>query len=181
MTHWKPPPIGRGNGWTTFILGSCFGFFVASTLSGVLSLHVFSHDQTASLEITTTALRTLAAERHFPESNGWGLVHIFYGDNSHLPQQNTATASRWFGTSQQDYLVSQLLHGKRNGYFVDLTVNHAVKASKTYALETHYGWNGLCVAPNPESWESLSHRSCDVVAAHVGSKNDEDLFLFYDL
>ena len=176
MTHWRSLlQVGRGanrNGWTTFILGSFFGFFIASTLSGIVSLHVFSDDQAASADITTTALRALAAVRHFPESNGWGLVHIFYGDNSHLPQQNTATASRWFGEWQQDYLVSQLLHEKRNGYFVDLTANHAINSSKTYALETQYGWNGLCVAPNPDSWVSLSHRKCDVVA--VGSRMQEN-------
>ena len=45
--------------------------------------------------------------------------------------------------------MQALLGHKRGGYFIDLAANDAFVISNTYVLETHYGWHGLAVEPNP--------------------------------
>ena len=75
---------------------------------------------------------------------------------------------------RQDEVVSHLLHHKRHGYFVDLAANDAVRISNTYALETHWGWTGLAIEPNPVYWSGLSFRKCEVVAAVVAGPSSTD-------
>lgn len=118
------------------------------------------------------------------EGNGWKNIHVFYGNNSHLFDASDIPnpyfrANKWFSQYRQDEIVSKLLHGKRGGYFIDLAANDAVRISNTYALETHFDWNGLCLEPNPIYWTGLSYRKCHVVAAIAGSKTMEEvLFRF---
>lgn len=82
--------------------------------------------------------------------------------------------------ARQDEVVSKLLGGKRNGYFVDLAANDAVRISNTYALESKYDWRGLCIEANPTYWSSLSYRKCDVVGAVIGRREmDEVRFNFF--
>merc|ERR1719433_2070174 len=72
---------------------------------------------------------------------GWGqiLVPIAPGDE--------VLGSRGESHSQvgQDMLVQSLLRCKRNGFFVDLAANDAVKLSNTLMLERDFQWNGICV------------------------------------
>ena len=70
-------------------------------------------------------------------SNGWSTIHIFYGNASHIDQASKIPAEvlakrRWFSQLQQDELISRLLFGKRNGYFVDLAANDAVRISVSH-------------------------------------------------
>jgi hypothetical protein len=115
------------------------------------------------------------------EDKGWKEINVFYGDRSHIayasmiPQEYFG-AHQFFSQYRQDEVVIKLLQGKRNGYFVDLASNDAVRISNTYALETHYDWNGLCLEPNPAFWSSLSHRKCNVAAAVVGNANMDEVF-----
>lgn len=105
---------------------------------------------------------------------GWNTLHVFYGNTSHITQasqipNDVFTKKKWFSQLQQDELVSRLLRGKRNGFFVDLAANDAVRISNTYALETHYKWRGLCLEANPVYWSSLAYRPrCQTIAAVVG-------------
>lgn len=73
----------------------------------------------------------------------------------------------------QDYLVANILGCKRSGYFVDLAANDAKKLSNTVMLEQHYGWTGLCIEPNAEYHEGLSHRKCLAVDAVVGERTGD--------
>lgn len=77
----------------------------------------------------------------------------------------------WTGQVLQDLVVYQLL-GK-GGFFLDLAANHALMHSNTYALETFHNWTGLCIDGNPQPWESLSARTCQVVGAVVGQTTME--------
>ena len=45
--------------------------------------------------------------------------------------------------------MASILGYKRNGYFIDLAANDAVRLSNTRALERDYGWSGICIEPNP--------------------------------
>eukprot|EP00980_Cylindrotheca_fusiformis_P008217 scaffold1736_cov127-Cylindrotheca_fusiformis.AAC.31 len=88
----------------------------------------------------------------------------------------TRKAGKIFTSSM---IVAKLFHGKRNGYFVDLAAKDAVRISNTYALETFFGWNGICLELNSVYWGGLAYRKCHVVAAVVGNKSmDEVQFNF---
>lgn len=111
---------------------------------------------------------------------GWKNIHVFYGDESHLFDSTDVPtqyfkANKWFSQYRQDEIVSRLFRGKRGGFFIDLAANDAVRLSNTYALETSFGWNGLCLEPNPIYWTGLSYRKCQVVAAIVGNKTMEEV------
>jgi hypothetical protein len=109
--------------------------------------------------------------------DGWHAIHVFYGNSTHIGQASKippqvlakSESRRWFSQLQQDELVSRLLRGKRDGYFVDLAANDAIRISNTYALENFFGWHGLCIEANPVYWPSLAYRkNCVTVAAVVG-------------
>jgi hypothetical protein len=115
---------------------------------------------------------------------GWKQIHVFFGNTSHIADASSLpvpyfNANRWFSQYRQDEIISGLMYGKRNGYFVDLAANDAVRISNTYALETHFDWDGICLEPNSAYWSGLSYRKCHVVAAVVGSDSmDEVVFKF---
>lgn len=47
----------------------------------------------------------------------------------------------------QDVLVTSILNGKRNGYFVEFGATNGIDLSNTHLLETHFGWNGILAEP----------------------------------
>ena len=125
--------------------------------------------------------------------DGWSTIHVFAGNASHIvdasaipndyfyglgrdknssqPQQQ-----QWFSQVRQDFIVFNLLRGKRNGYFVDLAANDAIRISNTYALERQYNWTGICIEPNPVYWSSLSYRNnCHVVGAVIGERRMQEV------
>jgi Methyltransferase FkbM domain len=115
--------------------------------------------------------------------DGWKTLNIFYGTRFYLPkvsliEEEKFATSRFFSQCKQDEIVSKMFRNKRDGYFVDLAANDAVKLSNTYALETHFGWNGICIEANPSYWDGLSFRRCEVVGAVAGSDREEVKFNF---
>lgn len=78
----------------------------------------------------------------------------------------------WHGQCGQDALVSALLSGRRDGYFVDLAAHHPVFISNTRALERDYDWRGLCIEANPRYSMLLlaSRRKCHVVPVAVAER-----------
>ena len=103
-----------------------------------------------------------------------------------LPRSTSVSAPQLFpgekpgmrhSQCNQDCVVMALLQLKRGGFFVDLAANHPVTWSNTKALERDFGWNGVCVEPNPIYHNMLlKHRVCTVVAAAVGSREGTALF-----
>ena len=93
-------------------------------------------------------------------------------------RKDVLKCNTWFSQARQDELVFNLLHGKRGGYFVDLAANDALLMSNTFSLEHFFGWNGLCIEPNPLYWPGLSYRKCDLVAAVVARDREEVHFRF---
>lgn len=45
--------------------------------------------------------------------------------------------------SGQDLFIDRILHGKRDGTFLDIGCNHPIELSNTFALETELGWKGI--------------------------------------
>ena len=112
--------------------------------------------------------------------DGWKSINIFYGSHNHISNASAIpdgyfAANRWFSQYRQDEVVARLLKGKLKGYFVDLASNDAIRISNTYALETFLKWDGICLEPNPIYWNSLSYRTCQVVAAVVGNETMKEV------
>ena len=70
------------------------------------------------------------------------------------------------GQLKIDAWVVDIFQGKRDGFFIDLAANDAVRISNTITLE-RLGWNGLCIEAKPEHLKGLMHRRCAVVQAVV--------------
>ncbi len=100
--------------------------------------------------------------------SGWAIVAVYVGD-----QTDSSLNTRWTSQVGQDRTVTTLFRGKRNGFFVDLAANDAVKLSNTLTLEQEYGWNGICVEANPQYYEKLYLRRCQLVQAAVGKMDNE--------
>ena len=155
---------------------------------------------TSDMKLHPTELEAMVID------NGWSMGYFFTGDNRHIVDASAIPRDyfqqvHWFSQLRQDYLVSELLQKKRNGYFVDLAANDAIRISNTYgtlplnregfllsvvllifhptALERYFNWTGLCVEANSMYWSSLSYRKCTLIGAVVGrTRMEEVVFKF---
>lgn len=83
-------------------------------------------------------------------------------------------------TSQagQDYVVDQVLKGKRGGTFVDVGGYDGVTGSNTFFLETHRGWTGALVEPVPAQLaKAETIRTCPCHGLAVASTEGEADFI----
>lgn len=74
---------------------------------------------------------------------------------------------------QDKWVIFTALPFKRRGYFLDLAAADGVTHSNTYALEKLFGWQGICVEPNPEFLPTLTKRRNCIVDASVVSDRRE--------
>jgi hypothetical protein len=146
------------------------------------------HSQGTNIETRTSLVELLndgvpsstgcgKTSSHINDNNqGWKSIEVFYGKTQDLENER----SKWHSQATQDRIVISLLRDKREGFFIDLAANDARKLSNTYALERRFGWQGLCIEPNPEYWFDLSRfRTCKVVAAIVGQDRMEEIKFNY--
>lgn len=67
----------------------------------------------------------------------------------------------YYSLCGQDEWVLEMLNSKTNGFFIDLGAGDGITYNNTYALETQYGWNGICVENTSSHFQNLdSNRSC---------------------
>ncbi|CAJ1964949.1 unnamed protein product [Cylindrotheca closterium] len=102
-------------------------------------------------------------------NNSEGMVYKQYGRGSQVDQDRIVAALALALASQ----VAAAAEEEPSFYFVDLAANDPIQLSNTLLLEKK-GWHGLCVEPNPMYWYRLAHRQCDVAAAFVGSRQDQN-------
>lgn len=62
----------------------------------------------------------------------------------------------------QDYwVIHDVFKGKRDGFFLEMGATDGIYVSNTLVLERDYGWNGICVEPNPRDFANLQkNRNC---------------------
>lgn len=66
---------------------------------------------------------------------------------------------------------------KRKGFFLDLAAADGITHSNTYVLEKLFGWNGICIEPNPAFLKTLKKtRNCIVDGSVVSDKNESVMF-----
>ena len=85
---------------------------------------------------------------------------------------NLINSGEFKGQKDQDkWVLLSVLPFLRHGYFLDLAAADGVLHSNTYVLEKHFGWNGLCIEPNPEFYRQLvKNRCCQFESAVVSDK-----------
>lgn len=107
-------------------------------------------------------------------ASGWKSIDVYYG--------KPEVSKRVFNAQvNQDKIVLSLLSkdgtiavesatsDQTNGFFIDLAANDALYLSNTYALETYYGWKGLCFEPNPKYWykHAMYRPNCKTIGGIV--------------
>jgi len=56
----------------------------------------------------------------------------------------------------QDFWVyGEAFNGKENGFFLELGSADGITLNNTFLLEKRFHWRGICIEPNPESYEEL--------------------------
>mmetsp|Transcript_23904 Transcript_23904/g.39539 ORF Transcript_23904/g.39539 Transcript_23904/m.39539 type:complete len:325 (-) Transcript_23904:41-1015(-) len=159
------------------------GFFLGHIHAGLTNQAQENSLRADVLSTTPPPINSAAAAKSYGSSgqsgreygNGWHSIEVFYGKTDHL-EKMLPPDLEWFSQARQDEVVTTLLKGKRNGYFVDLAANDATVLSNTYSLEKKFGWTGLCVEPNPVYWANLTYRDCQVVAAVAGNERMEEVY-----
>ncbi len=56
---------------------------------------------------------------------------------------------------QDFWVLGEVFDQKRNGFYLDIGAHDGIRISNTYVLETRYGWEGICVEANPDSFSLL--------------------------
>ena len=93
--------------------------------------------------------------------------------------RNAAVSASWHGQVLQDCYAQHLLNSKRGGYYLDVAANDAIRYSNTVVLDRFFGWNGICIEPNPVYHEKLlTERTCTVVAAALSDVETDAIFEF---
>jgi len=72
---------------------------------------------------------------------------------------------------QDKWVVFSALPLKRKGFFLDLAAADGVANSNTYVLEKLFGWDGICIEPNPCFFVNLKRtRACILDDSVVSDK-----------
>jgi len=81
---------------------------------------------------------------------------------------------------QDRWVIDEVFRGKENGFFVELGAADGFCDSNTFVLEKQFGWQGLCIEPNPKLFARMtSHykRKCTCVPLAVDAESGMREFL----
>lgn len=86
----------------------------------------------------------------------------------------------YLGACDQDkWVIEDVFHGKRDGFFIELGAYNGFDISNTYILEKQYGWSGICIEPDPVNFAKLAkERDCICVQACVDGAPQEISYLY---
>jgi len=81
----------------------------------------------------------------------------------------------------EDVVLSLLLEGKKDGFYIDIGANHPKKFNNTYLLYKS-GWHGINIEPNPDKIAAFKRsRNRDInLAIGVGSKEGSMKYYRFD-
>lgn len=85
-----------------------------------------------------------------------------------------------FSSDGEDYILSKIFHGIKNGKYIDIGANHPVLHSNTFLFYLS-GWNGVCVDPIPSLIRKFKfYRSRDVfISAGLNANGGNKTAPFY--
>jgi FkbM family methyltransferase len=89
---------------------------------------------------------------------------------------------KYYSQKEQDrWVIEEVFHRKRGGYFLDLAATDGIFLNNTFALETQYGWNGVCIEPNPFFFQRLNiNRQCIRTNKCIDEKRGEVEFVLFN-
>src|ERR1700757_3509029 len=116
--------------------------------------------------------RQLAMERHFKMG-----IHSKFSS-----MRAGSTVMKYYSQKEQDkWVIEEVFHGKRDGYFLDLAATDGIYLNNTFVLETQYGWNGLCIEANPFFFNRLNvNRRCIRTDKCIDGKPGEVEFVLFN-
>lgn len=75
----------------------------------------------------------------------------------------TGWRSKSYSSFAEDLVVAKIMDNKKKGFYVDVGAFHPFKYSNTYYLKKYFGWKGINIEPNPESFSLFEkHRPGDI-------------------
>jgi len=78
---------------------------------------------------------------------------------------------------QDAWVILEIMKFKRKGYFIDLAAADGVTNSNTYVLEKWFGWEGICIEPNPQYFEKLAKlRKCVIETTAISERHEKVSF-----
>jgi len=88
---------------------------------------------------------------------------------------------KYYSQKEQDkWVIEEVFHGKRGGYFLDLAASDGIFLNNTFVLETQFGWNGVCIEPNPFFFQRLNmNRRCIRINKCIDEKPGEVEFVLF--
>jgi FkbM family methyltransferase len=92
---------------------------------------------------------------------GWTWSKAEANVSPHVEAKPFAAAygPRRYSEHNEEWLIRDFFHGRRDGVFVDVGASHYRDGSNTYFLESELGWSGLAIDPLREfEADYLSHR-----------------------
>jgi FkbM family methyltransferase len=79
---------------------------------------------------------------------------------------------------QDRWVIDEVFHGKRGGFFLELGAVDGFQESNTYVLEKRFGWQGLCIEAHPALFRRLTKkRSCTCVPYAVDAEHGRVEFM----
>lgn len=95
--------------------------------------------------------------------------------------RTTGARPKFLSSKGQDrWVITNIFHGMRNGYFVELGAGDGFTGSDTFVLENDYGWSGICIEANPLLFNQIAtvaKRRCIHVNACVDSHAGQAAFV----
>jgi FkbM family methyltransferase len=77
------------------------------------------------------------------------------------------------GKGQDKWVILTALPFKKSGFFLDLAASNGITNNNTFVLEKKFGWNGICIEPNPIFFQKLKkNRNCIIDNSVVSDKNE---------
>lgn len=78
----------------------------------------------------------------------------------------------------QDAFVDKYLNAKTKGVFLDIGAHDGVHLSNTLFFEQSREWKGICIEPNPRTFQRLkNNRNCICIEAAISNKEGRVQFL----
>lgn len=105
------------------------------------------------------------------ENEGQRIVKIYGSNWSGFKQAEEEPSYTFYSKSGQDrYIFENFFKGKKNGVFVDIGASDGVTDNNTFFLEKELSWSGVCLEPQPKTFQLLKQmRTCEVVNACIAA------------
>lgn len=77
---------------------------------------------------------------------------------------------------QDEYYIKNIIKYKKNGIFIDIGAHDGITISNTYYLEQNLNWTGICIEPNPSSYEKCkNNRLCKIYNKAIYEKSNQEI------